>query len=279
MAEEAKDVEVEITPDDFDGEKQDSKAEPSTAKEETKEETKAETKEETQPEVEAKEESKEKSEEETEAKETETEGEAEKPADETETEKPQKGAEERKAQLNTEIRDLVSQRNKLRDEVTKANAEVYQPATEDELIEGGMTATDAKVESLRQSIEMKNYNDQVADAQLTISSESQRVLDDFSWSNPDNENYKKELAERASELLEANLIYDQNSGQVIGSNVSPYQLYKTLDEASKISSADGQIKGQQDAEKMLANADNSTTKTAATKEKVDDLTALWEDSL
>lgn len=271
MAEEANDVELaEITPDEFEGEKQDStKAESSPAKSEEKSEDE-------KPEEVAEEESKE----EPEAKEeTETEGEAEEPAVETETEKPKTKAEERKTQLNTEIRDLVAQRNSLRTEVEKANAEVYQPATEDELVDQGYEATDAKLEALRQQVEMRDYNEKVAEAQLTIGSESQRVLDDFPIFNPDSDQYDKELAGEASELMQANLIKDPNTDQVIGSNVSPYQLYKTLARASGISATKGQIKGQQDTEKMLANADTSSAKTAATSSKKDPLEALWDEPL
>jgi hypothetical protein len=191
-------------------------------------------------------------------------------------EEPLSKADERKQQLNTEIRDLVSQRNALKDEVSKANAEVYQPATEDELVQEGLSATDAKVEALRQRIEVKDFNDRVADAQLTIESESQRVLSDFPMFNPDNkEVFNEEMANEAATLLEANLIRDPNTGQVIGSNVSPYQLYKTLARASGISEAKGQIRGQQATERMLANADTASS-AAPPKKAVDPVIALWE---
>jgi len=258
----------DISPDDFDG-KEEPKTESSPVKE-TKAEVKAEPK--VEPEAEVKEEAKA----EPEVKETDKpEAKAEEPE---ETEKPQGKAEERKTQLNTEIRDLVSQRNALKEEVAKANAEVYQPATEDELVEQGLTATDAKVEALRQQIEVKDYNDRVADAQLTLSSESERVLRDFPLFNSESEQYDKELAEEAAGLLEANLILDPNTQQVIGSNVSPYQLYKTLARASGISGAKGQMKGQQDTEQMLANADAGGSATPE-KKPVDPLTALWEGEL
>lgn len=272
MAEEANDVELaEITPDQFDGEEQETPTESSTETEE-KVEAKAETETEEKPEV--VEESEEKSDDEN--PETETEGESE--AEETETEKPQSKAEERKTQLNTEIRDLVAQRNLLRTEIEKINAETYQPATEDELVDQGYDATEAKVEALRQQVEMRDYNEKVAEAQLTISSESQKVLDDFPMFNSDSEQYDKELADEAAELVQANLIQDPNTGQIIGSNVPIYKIYKTLAKASGISTAKGQIKGQKDTEKMLANADTASAKTAA-KPKADPLTELWSEEL
>lgn len=266
------DVGTEITPEQFDAdEKQDSpKAESSPAKE-AKVEAKAEPQAETKPD--AKEEVVDKPT--TDSQETETEAKAEEPSDETET-KPQTKADERKTQLNTEIRDLVSQRNALKTEVEKANAEVYQPATEAELTEQGMNTLEAKVEAMRQQNELDKYNSQVADAQLTISSESERVLNDFPIFNPDSETYDEELANEAAELLKANLIYDSNTEQIIGSNVSTYQLYKTLARASGISAAKGQIKGQQDTEKMLANADTGSSTAPASKPKdPSGLEALW----
>jgi hypothetical protein len=260
-------VEVaEITPDIFDGEQETPKAESTPAEPEAKAE---EVKEE--PEV-AKEEAK------AEPEETETETPEETPKEEETETQPQGKAEERKSQLNTEIRDLVAQRNALKEEVAKANAEVYQPATEDELVEEGLSATDAKVEALRQQIEVKDYNERVAEAQLTIGHESMRVLQDFPIFNAESEEYDKELAEEAAELLEANLVRDPNTQQVIGSNVSPYRLYKTIARASGLSQVKGQIKGQQDTEKMLANADAGGS-AAPPKTKTDPLTELWNEPL
>ena len=189
--------------------------------------------------------------------------------------KPPSKAESRKDQLNTEIRDLVAQRNQLKQEVEKANAAVYQPATESDLIDQGMTELEAKVEAMRQENEMEKYNTQVAEAQLTINSEANRVLEDFKIFNPDQPEYDKELAEEAAELFQANLIYDQNSGQIIGSNISPYKLYKTIARAAESSAVKGQVKAQMANEKMLANADTGSS-AAPAKKASDPITDLWK---
>lgn len=268
------DVPAEITPEDFDG-KQDIKAESSP------EDKKPEVVE--KPKEEAKEAKREPETDKAEPEGKETESDPDKPEAETEeadkptTEKPTK-ADERKTQLNTEIRDLVAQRNALKEEVTKANSEAYQPATEQELTDEGMSATEAKIEALRQSIELRDYNEKVADAQLTIESEANRVLNDFPIFNPDSEDYDQELSNEAAQLLQANLIVDPNTNQVIGSNVMPYALYKTFARASGISTTKGQLKGQQAAESMLANADVSTG-TAPAKKPADPLADLWKDDL
>lgn len=196
--------------------------------------------------------------------------------DQPEGDKPFVKAEERKTELNTEIRDLVSQRNALRTEVEKANAEAYQPATEEQLTEEGLTPTDAKIEAMRQHIEMREYSDKVSEAQLTIESESQRVLNDFPIFNPGSPDFDAELQQEAAELLQANLITDPNTNQIIGSNVSPYQLYKTLARASSVSAAKGQIKGQRATESMMANADGPSS-AAPPKKTADPITEMMAD--
>lgn len=260
MADAAPDVVEEITPDDFDGEQDTSKVAPSAAEDKKPEAAKPEepAKDETPAEPEA------------------PKAEGEPKGDPDKPEEPQnKGLEDRTKKVNSEIRDLVSQRNALRDEVTKLNAEVYQPATEDELKDQGMSPEMAAIEAMKQEREVERFNNQVVEAQLTIESESQRVLSDFPAFNEDSSEFNKELAQEAATLLEAGLIRDLNTGQVIGSNVSPYQLYKTLARASGISEAKGQIKGQQSTEKMLANADNASS-AAPQKKAVDPVLALWE---
>ncbi len=190
---------------------------------------------------------------------------------------PQGKAEERKTQLNTEIRDLVAQRNALKTEVEKINGEVYQPATEDELVAQGLSATDAKLEALSQRLEVQDYNNRVAEAQLTIESESQRVLRDFPMFDPEDSAYRKDIADEAAVLMSDSLEYDQNTGQIVGSKISPYRLYKTLAASHSVSAQAGQLKGQEDTEKMLARADNAGSAAPKAEKKDPILDILMSD--
>lgn len=217
-----------------------------------------------------------KPEEPTETDNSEEQNETEEPQTE-ETEKPQGKAEERKQQLNTEIRDLVSQRNALKSEVEKINSQVYQPATEEELQQQGLTPEMAAIESMKQREEMRDFNTQVADAQLTLESESSRVMQDFPMFNPESDQFNADLANRGRALLNQSLIHDPNSGQVIGSNFSPYQIFETLAAAHQTSAAQGQIKGQKATEQMLASADPSTS-SSPPKSKKDPVQAILEDT-
>lgn len=278
MAEEADVQANQITLEDFEGKQDAPEAASSPAKTEATVETKAETK------PEGEDTKAEPSDDTPTPPEVPTKG-AEDPSEDEDVvppdDKPTRGeaptkADERKSQLNNEIRDLVATRNALKAEVEKANADVYQPATEKDLVDEGMSATEAKVEALRQQIEVRDYNERVAEAQLTIESESQRVLSDFSAFNPDSPEYDKELANEAAELLQQNLITDPNTGQIIGTNVSPYQLYKTLARASGISATKAQIKGQAAAEKQLANVDANSS-AAPPKSAKDPLLEFFSD--
>lgn len=188
---------------------------------------------------------------------------------------PKNAAPNRKEELNNDIRNLVAQRNALKQEVEQLNSQVYQPQSEDELQQQGYSPEMAAIEQMRQEREIERYNNQVAESQLSIDTESARVLQDFPVFNPDSDQFKPELAREASQLLEANLVYDQNTGQVIGSNVSPYQLYKTLAGAYSASQTEGQLKGQKATEQMLANADVSSN-AAPPKPKFDPIMAGLE---
>ncbi len=280
------DVTSEITPEDFDGEQPD-KAESSPAKEakDSKETPKAEkteakdTKEKgdavVPPDVPTKEADKEDVPEK-------DKGEVDKPADEDKPkdETPNPKSENRFQTLANENRELRRQNEQL-------IAQTYQPATEAELTSEINPETgenynrlEAKFEAYRQQQELEKYGSQVSEAQSILGNEAYSVMSEFPAFNPENEQFDEELATEASQLLEANLIRDPNvaevddkgqptgKGIIIGSNVSPYQLYKTLARASGISGTKGQLKGQQDTEKMLANAD--TAGSSAPPKKAED---------
>lgn len=277
MADDADNQDVEssgadITPEDFDG-KQEESPKTDSSPDKNSEAEKAKSEEPAKP-AEQPEESDD-SDEGKEGEESEDKG---KESEEPEADKPKSNAETRKAELNSEIRDLVAKRNELRREAKEANDEVYQAKTAEELVEEGMDPTDAKIEAMRQEGALRDYNEQVAEAQLTLESESDRVLRDFAWADPQNENFDKDLAEQAAELLQSNLIVDQNTGQIVGSNISPYQLYKTLDGARATTAAKSQIEGQKAAEKMMASTDEGPT-TAPSKKSDDPLKALWAEEL
>ena len=109
-----------------------------------------------------------------------TEAEAEAPTtEETTDEQPKRGAEARKEALNNEIRDLVSRRNQIRDEITAKNAEVYNVPSVDDLIAQGVDPLEARVSAWEQKQEMDAYNTRVSDLNSNMNVESLQVLNDL----------------------------------------------------------------------------------------------------
>lgn len=186
-----------------------------------------------------------------------------KPDDE---EKPRSKADERRDQLNSEIRDLVAQRNAIRADVERYNGQVYQPATEADLLqqinpETGeyFTPIEARVTVMQQQAEVKDFNERVSESRLTLVNEAQKALRDFPMFDQENsDSYNKEIAPRVDQLLAQTLEYDPNTNQVIGSKVSPYHIYQLVNDAFHAGTQTGQIKGQKATEKMLANSEPSS---------------------
>lgn len=189
---------------------------------------------------------------------------------------PQKADKPLAPKSENRFQTLANENRELRRKNEQLIAQTYQPATEEELTDEVNPETgenynrlEAKFEAYRQQQELEKYNSQVSGAQAEIGNEAYSVMNDFPTFNPDSEQFDEDLATEAAQLLEANLIRDPNvpeldeSGQqtgkgiVIGSNVSPYQLYKTLARAQGISTAKGQMKGQRATQQMLANADSA----------------------
>lgn len=205
----------------------------------------------------------------------------------TEDNKPLKGAEKRKEQLkeeiselesqveskpedksqkseNMEIRDLVARRNELKRRVEQTNSQVYRPATEDELLDqiNPETGTyysrlEAKLAAMEQQQQIERYTNEVAEAQLTLSSEAQRALDEFPMFDEQSPEYNKEVAGMVDNILGNSLVFDQQTGQVIGSHISPYQLYKTVAQSMQTGAVAGELKAQKATQQMLATADST----------------------
>ena len=202
-----------------------------------------------------------------------------KPTEESTEAQPLSKAEDRKQQLNQEIRDLVSKRNTIREEVERQNAEVYQPATDEELLgqinpETGeyYNRLEAKLAAMEQRQEIATYNNQVAEAQLTLSSEASRALQDFPMFDEQSPEYDAESAKEADDLLGASLIFDPNTGRPIGSNLSPYKLYQSIANSSQRSRVRAQSAAQKATEKMMANADSAPgVASVSTGNAMDDL--------
>lgn len=185
-----------------------------------------------------------------------------------------KNAETRKQQLNNEIRDKVAERNALRKEIAELNRQKYQMKTTSDIptVEALMeqinpetndyyTRTEAKLARIeaereleREARKLDEYTDNIVDNRMRLKDEADRVLKDFPMFDESSSSYDKNLAEKAEKIAEGMLIRD-NSGEVIGSRGSIYDVYALVAEAVKSAGTNGEIAGRRAAEKMMGSAD------------------------
>ncbi len=174
---------------------------------------------------------------------------------ETNEEQPQGEEKPLSPKAENRFQQLANENRALKEYIEKINAEVYKPQTTEELIDEGLTPELAEVRSLKQQLEVQEYNNKVVEAQSYLSNDSARVMQDFPIFDPDSPEFQEDIAASAAEALEKSLIIDPNTNQIIGSHLTPYQIYKPIADAFEKSKVAGQIQGQKATEKMLANVD------------------------
>lgn len=190
-----------------------------------------------------------------------------KPEEPTETEQPpKKDAEARKAQLQQEIRQLVAERNKRRDEVKQLVETQYRTETVEELEEQGYSPREAEIEAQRQQLELAQYQGQLANMQETINIEIAQVLTDFPVFDRESPQYDKALAERAWSVYQnvAKPDIDERTGMTRQVNVLPYEIYKAFAETHTSGATRGEAQAQKAAERMMASAEPRASATPPT---------------
>lgn len=214
----------------------------------------------------------------TEDKEEEAAPDAEPPVDETkEEEQPQDTeplspkSQNRFQQLANERNEALAEAQRVRQQLEQYRVREAQVAREQELSnevnpETGEYYTPTEIERLAfqqskeqqaQSVAEQRYELEVQDVQFQLRDEATRALTDFPMFDEQSPDYDPELAASADELLGANIVQEQGTGRIIGSNVSPYKIYQTVAKAAEKSRVAGQIKGQQATERMLASVDGT----------------------
>ena len=186
-----------------------------------------------------------------------------------------KNAETRKQQLNNEIRDKVAERNALREEIAELNRQKYQLKNAEDLptVEALMeqqnpetgdyyTRTEAKlarIEAERQlekeERQMNEYVENIVDNRMRLKDEAEKALKDFPMFDEQSDAYNKELAEQVNQIAERLIIKDRNTGEIIGSHGSIYDVYAAFSNAASLAETNGKIAGRQAAVKMMNSTD------------------------
>lgn len=186
-----------------------------------------------------------------------------------------KNAETRKQQLNNEIRDKVAERNALRREIAELNRQKYELKTPDDIptVEALMeqqnpetgdyyTRTEARLARMEAEHELElaerrlsEYTERIVDERLRLKEEASRALKDFPMFDEESELYNEELAKQANQVADNLIITDQNTGEIIGSRGSIYDVYALVASAAKSAEMSGKIAGRKAAVNMMNQAD------------------------
>lgn len=190
---------------------------------------------------------------------------------------------------NTEIRTKVELRNHLR-ELNEAKQREAQLGTERGLLseinpetgeyytvaEAQKVARETTLEAAQQSAAEERYTLEVQQNQRVISGEAQKALSDFPIFDSNSKDFNPTLAAQADGLLKQSLIFDE-AGQLVGSSISPYQLYKTIADSTQANAAQHEAAAQKATEQMLANVDAGGGASQATPTKTDPLLDAFDE--
>jgi len=208
----------------------------------------------------------------------------------TDQETKPKNAETRKQQLNNEIRNKIAERNALREEIAELNKQKYQMKTQEDLptVDNLMeqidpetgdyyTRTDAKLARIeaereleRAQKQMDEYVDRIVDNRLSLKEEADRALKDFPMFDEQSSSYNEELAKQADQIANGLIVKDEQTGEIIGSRGSIYDVYATIANAAQSAETSGKIAGRKAAVDMMNSADVVGSNSTSTIDNDDD---------
>lgn len=204
-------------------------------------------------------------------------------SDETKTDEQPQGEKPLAPKSENRFQKLANENRELKEQMARLTSQETQVAAEQELLgqvnpETGEYFTPQEAERIarahsldtqQQALSQDRYELEVKQNQITLADEANQALREYPIFDPHSDQYNAALAERVDQLLGQNLIFEEGTNRVIGSHTSPLNLYKTIFEATQMSMAEGQIKGQKATQKMLASVDTTGNASQATKTKDD----------
>jgi len=197
------------------------------------------------------------------------------------------------ANKNKDLEQKLSDPSFLQQQLERLKLQESQLASEQELLnevnpETGEYYTPQEVERLAfaqsreqraQVVALERYQLEVQQNQELIANEATKAIEDFAIFNDKSPEFKPELAAQLNDLIDKSLIREEGTGTIIGAHLSPYQLAKTIADATQVNAAKMQAEAQKANAKMLANADVPAGASNASKAKVDpDLAAFDEEA-
>lgn len=195
------------------------------------------------------------------------------PEEEAPAELPQKGKD-----ANTRIRQLANENRQMRDYI--AQIEELKANSEEDYVEAGYPQERAEILALKESVERDRAINQISQLNSGITSDVNRILQDFPEFNPTSsefigEEHAKELASLYDEY--ADVQYDKDGVVALSAKTLPYEFYKRQAKVIRAAKSKAGVQAQANAEKMLSSAEPQSRQTpVSTGNDFDDLKSRLE---
>lgn len=176
---------------------------------------------------------------------------------------------------------LANENRELRAKIAELE-EVAIPSEQDYL-DGGYDATEAKLNALEAKLQQRDTIEQITSLNSAIENDMVRIIHEYPELDPKSPKFREDLAKTIFTQ------YDQDSGAkyskdgiVLETNQLPYSYIKQKMDLIGLASKDAQVKAQKSVEKMVAVAETPTGKSIpkapkemTTKELEDNLGVVY----
>lgn len=185
--------------------------------------------------------------------------------------------EQQREQQQARAQQEWQQRQRTKNRVENQIDQAYGPKTEDELIEEGVPASDAKVEALRQEMLFSQQRAHIAELNASMQVEAVNVFNDFPVFNPKSPDYDPEFANMVeSQYKTSARVQTDDNGIVLNAEVPLYDFYQQMATIYSRGSTKGAQKGQTAMQQMIARTENPGGSSSANGNQSNDLAAMEE---
>lgn len=156
-------------------------------------------------------------------------------------------------------------RQRTRSQIAQQIDQNFGPKTEDDLVQEGMPAEDAKIEALRQDMLYREQRAQISELNAGMQAEAVNVENDFSIFNPKSPEFDKEYTEmvdaqyKTAARLQTEVVKDNQGREteiIVNAEVPLYDFYQKMADIYSRGASKGAKVGQQEMQEMLARTEN-----------------------
>lgn len=175
-----------------------------------------------------------------------------------------------KEQARRDYRERQQAKRKLEQQLDSE----WRTQSEEELVEQGVDPNEAKIEALRQQMELQNYKQYVSETNNIVDQDASSLMLDYDIYNPKSKDFDPQFTAKALSRWEREAHVEYNDPRtkdyIVRADFGPYETFSELAEIRGESVKRGKVEGQKATEKNLAAAEPSSsanTKSETSEEK------------